>query len=149
VTAISTLDAEQQEIRDVARRFLEEQHPSARVREVMESEDGIDRDAWNALVQLGWTGVGLPESDGGAGYGAVGRALLLEEMGRVLSPVPYLSSAVFARDVLFEIRRTGQADDLLTPWLQGVLALRSSVAAIYILVPAFTVTSTPIGMGPT
>lgn len=119
MSIISTLDSDQREIRDVGRRFLEDRFPSERVREVMESADGCDRAGWQDLVNLGWTGVGLSEDLGGAGYDPVSRALLLEEMGRVLVPVPYLSTAVFARDVLAAIDRTAMADEILSGIASG------------------------------
>jgi alkylation response protein AidB-like acyl-CoA dehydrogenase len=95
-----TLDADQEEIRGVARGFLRSRYPSERVRELIADEDGFEQSAWEEIAALGWTGIAVPEDRGGAGYTLVERCLLLEEMGRIPLPGPYFSSAVLAADAL-------------------------------------------------
>jgi alkylation response protein AidB-like acyl-CoA dehydrogenase len=51
---------------------------------------------WHGLVELGVTGLLVPEAHGGAGMGMVDAAVVLEELGRALCPVPYASSAIGA-----------------------------------------------------
>ena len=48
--------------------------------------------SWQELAQLGWTGVSVPEADGGAGLGFIEEAVLFEELGRALTHVPYWST---------------------------------------------------------
>ena len=48
--------------------------------------------SWAELAALGWTGVSVPESAGGAGLGFLEEAILLEEMGRALTHAPYWST---------------------------------------------------------
>jgi alkylation response protein AidB-like acyl-CoA dehydrogenase len=48
--------------------------------------------SWQELAELGWTGVSVPEEDGGAGLGFVEEAVLLEELGRALYKGPYFST---------------------------------------------------------
>lgn len=48
--------------------------------------------AWLELSELGWTGVSVPEVDGGAGLGFLEEAVLFEEMGRALTHAPYWST---------------------------------------------------------
>ncbi|MFF9424814.1 acyl-CoA dehydrogenase family protein [Streptomyces sp. NPDC004288] len=51
--------------------------------------------AWRPLTeQVGVAGLAVPEEYGGAGYGAGEVHVVMEELGRELSPVPYLGSAV-------------------------------------------------------
>ncbi|MGW4749103.1 acyl-CoA dehydrogenase family protein [Streptomyces sp. NPDC004290] len=51
--------------------------------------------AWRPLTeQVGVAGLAVPEEYGGAGYGAGEVHVVMEELGRELSPVPYLDSAV-------------------------------------------------------
>ncbi|MFF1509578.1 acyl-CoA dehydrogenase family protein [Streptomyces sp. NPDC058326] len=51
--------------------------------------------AWRPLTaQIGVAGLAVPEEYGGAGCGAGEVHVVMEELGRVLSPVPYLGSAV-------------------------------------------------------
>ena len=50
---------------------------------------------WKRLTgELGLTGLAVPESAGGAGAGLAEVAVAVEETGRVLAPVPYLSTAL-------------------------------------------------------
>jgi alkylation response protein AidB-like acyl-CoA dehydrogenase len=86
---------EQEELRRVVRRFLEERSPVAEVRRLMETEQGYDPAVWRALAQdLGLTGVHVPEEYGGQGLGMVELGLVLEEMGRALLCAPYFASVV-------------------------------------------------------
>jgi alkylation response protein AidB-like acyl-CoA dehydrogenase len=92
---------EQKQLRDSVRRFLAEKSPPEAVREQMESDDGYDAAVWKqAGVQLGLTGIGIPETYGGAGFGFVEQCVVLEEMGRGLYCGPYFASAVLAATAL-------------------------------------------------
>ncbi len=57
---------------------------------------GITDEMWATLVDLGWPGLLIDERHGGLGLGMVDLVVVMEEMGRVAFPGPYLSSAVFA-----------------------------------------------------
>ncbi|WP_165438192.1 acyl-CoA dehydrogenase [Pseudonocardia sediminis] len=64
----------------------------------------LDRKLWELLAeQLGVVGLAVPEEHGGGGAGPVELAIVAEEIGRRLSPVPYLSSAVLAATLLAEM----------------------------------------------
>jgi alkylation response protein AidB-like acyl-CoA dehydrogenase len=110
------LTPDQDEIRSVARRFLEDHYSSEQLRARLAQEPGASR--WSEIVELGWAGIALEEERGGAGYGFVERCLLLEEMGRVLLPEPFLSSAVLAADAL-AAAGTDAADELLAAIVAG------------------------------
>ena len=85
---------EQYMARDSARDFLAERCPMSRVRQVIETDTGFDRDLWKGLADLGWTSVMVPEDHGGLGLGFLDAALLLEESGRALVPAPVVETAV-------------------------------------------------------
>ena len=51
---------------------------------------------WKQFAELGLTGICIPESHGGLGLGATEAALVLEEIGRNLTPSPFLTTAVVA-----------------------------------------------------
>ncbi|KRE35883.1 acyl-CoA dehydrogenase [Janibacter sp. Soil728] len=58
---------------------------------------------WQALAgQLGLAGLLVPESLGGVGAGAREAAVVLEELGRAVAPVPFLTSAVIATTALLQ-----------------------------------------------
>jgi len=90
------LTDEQQILRNVARRFVEEQAPIATVRDIMESPDAFDEKLWTAMAQLGWPGLIIGEDHGGAGLGWVDLAVLLEDTGRGLLPSPLISTSLAA-----------------------------------------------------
>lgn len=88
------LDPQQELLRSSAREFLEKECPTELVREMMNDPTGVSRGLWQKLGELGWLGLVLPEEHGGAALSLVELSLLLEEMGRVLVPAPFLSSAL-------------------------------------------------------
>jgi alkylation response protein AidB-like acyl-CoA dehydrogenase len=95
------VSAEQQELRDSVRRFLADRAPLRRARELMDSDDGLDREVWaQAGTQLGLQGIAIPEEYGGSGFSFAEQAIVLEELGASLYGGPYLASAVLAATAL-------------------------------------------------
>jgi len=96
-----TVSDEQRALRESVRRFLADRAPLGRVRELMETPDGIDRAVWHqAGDQLGLPGIAIPEEYGGAGFTFADQAIVLEELGAALYGGPYLASAVLAATAL-------------------------------------------------
>jgi alkylation response protein AidB-like acyl-CoA dehydrogenase len=91
-----TVTEEQQMLRSSARQVLEARGGSERVREVMMTDEAVDEAAYKELAQMGLVGLLVPEEHGGSGSTFVEAGIVLEELGRALLPVPYLSSAVLA-----------------------------------------------------
>jgi len=91
-----TLGPEETAVRDAIRSVLAERLPLARVRAVASAEPGIDEALWREAGGLGWFGLGLPEAAGGAGYGAAEEMLLFVELGRALTPGPWLGTVLAA-----------------------------------------------------
>jgi alkylation response protein AidB-like acyl-CoA dehydrogenase len=56
--------------------------------------------AWATLAELGWTGVSIPEDEGGAGLTFVEEAVLFEELGRALYHGPFFSTIALALPAL-------------------------------------------------
>ena len=82
-----------------------------------DARDGLAATVWSRMVELGWTGLLVPEAQGGLGLGLVDAVVVLEEMGRVAFPGPYLASAVVAA---IAARRLG-LDDLLHEIVGGAI----------------------------
>jgi alkylation response protein AidB-like acyl-CoA dehydrogenase len=98
-----TFTEEQDELRASVRRFLADKSPSAAVRRWMESSEGYDAALWTQMAgQLGLQGLAVPEQFGGAGYGPVELGIVLEEMGRALTPTPFFASVALAGQALSE-----------------------------------------------
>ncbi|EHB58850.1 Butyryl-CoA dehydrogenase [Mycolicibacterium rhodesiae JS60] len=92
---------DQRQLGAVLRDFLDQRSTEAQVRLFMETESGVDEATWAQMAeQLGICGLAVPESLGGAGgtFGDV--AVVLEELGRALTCVPYFSSVVLAQSLL-------------------------------------------------
>ena len=108
------VSAEQDELRASVRRFLADRAPLTRVRELMETEDGMDRAVWEqAGAQLGLQGLAVPSGYGGSGFTFAEQAIVLEELGAALYGGPYLASAVLAATALLASPDEGARRDLL------------------------------------
>jgi alkylation response protein AidB-like acyl-CoA dehydrogenase len=83
---------EQELLRTSVRDVLARECPMSAVRDTMERPQGFSDELWKAMAGLGWTGLAVPRSCGGAGLGLVDLCVVLEEMGRVLAPGPFFSS---------------------------------------------------------
>lgn len=107
---------EQQQLRAMLRDLLTARATSERVREVMQTDRGVDDTVWKELGELGLLGLTIPEEYGGAGSSFVELALMLEEAGKRLLPVPLLSSAVLGTTVL----QSAASDAQKQRWLPEV-----------------------------
>jgi alkylation response protein AidB-like acyl-CoA dehydrogenase len=89
--------AELAELRDSVRDFLAAKSGEQRVRAAIETERGYDEDLWRQMAeQLSLPGLALPEEYGGDGFGFTELQVVLEELGRALTPSPFLASVVLA-----------------------------------------------------
>ena len=68
-----------------------------RIRRLRFIEPGFDRAVWRDMCAMGWLGLQLPETDGGAGLGMQEACALAEELGRGLVPEPLISAAMTVR----------------------------------------------------
>jgi alkylation response protein AidB-like acyl-CoA dehydrogenase len=88
---------EQLEIAATASNLLTKELPIARLQQLRTEPSSIDHRVWSHCAELGWFGLGLPEADGGVGYGLAEEALLFGEIGRHLAPGPFLGTTLGAR----------------------------------------------------
>ncbi len=107
------LTPDQQMMRDMFARFLDEQSTSARVRAAMPS--GFDAELWKGLGELGAFGIRVPDAAGGLGMGLHDAAVLMEEAGRTLASGPLAEVLVTAR----LLAHFGGQDELLARVLSG------------------------------
>ena len=59
--------------------------------------DGADESLpafWDDLVALGWLGLHVPEEHGGSGYGIEELAVVVEQLGRTLTPGPFVPTVI-------------------------------------------------------
>lgn len=81
-------------LRQSTRRLLNERCSMETVRKLDTDELGYDEALWKEMAKLGWMGLALPESCGGAELGSLRLAIVLEEMGRRLLPGPFFNTAL-------------------------------------------------------
>jgi alkylation response protein AidB-like acyl-CoA dehydrogenase len=123
------LTAEQEELQATVRRFLADRSPVSRVREVMGTPDGYDRALWERMAgDLGLPGLVVPEAYGGAGMGHVELSVVMEELGRALTPSPFLASAVLAAGALLATDDEEAKRDLLPGVAAGTTIATLAVA---------------------
>jgi alkylation response protein AidB-like acyl-CoA dehydrogenase len=107
---MTLLTDDQKMLQDTAAGFLAEEGSIAKQlrhwRDI-ECKDGFGHGLWKQFAELGLTGICIPESHGGMGLGAAEAALVLEEIGRNLTPSPFLGTALVATRA---IEGTGHAD---------------------------------------
>ena len=82
-----------------------------------ECKDGFGHDLWKQMAEMGFTGIIVPEADGGLGMGHVEAGIVLEEIGRNLTPSPFLTSSVMAATAL-----AAASEDARGRWLPGLVS---------------------------
>src|SRR5210317_406115 len=95
-----TFSDEQAMLLDTAVEFFRDKSPIAKVRELMLSSDGFDESVWREMIDLGWTGLAIPEAYGGSGLGLAAAVPIAEPMGRHLSATPWLATQLFTQGIL-------------------------------------------------
>ncbi|WP_426260609.1 acyl-CoA dehydrogenase family protein [Sphingomonas sp. DC1100-1] len=120
------LNDEQTMLRDTAKDFVAEHAPVSHLRALRDANDptGFSRDLWKQFAEMGLNGVLVPEAQGGLGLGHVEAGVVLEEIGRNLSPSPFLATAVAAVEAL---KGSAQADR----WFPGIVS-GDTIAALAI-----------------
>lgn len=114
---------EQKMIAETAQAFFRENATSSRTRKAM-AGDGLDRELWSAFcTELGLSGIGLPEDQGGAGLGMVEFAVVAEAAGAQVAAIPLLGLATGARAIA-----AGGSDAQKAEWLPRLVSGEAIVA---------------------
>jgi alkylation response protein AidB-like acyl-CoA dehydrogenase len=125
-------------LRDSVRRLFADRCPPESVMSAYDPAPHDFSDVWRTLAaDLGMAGLLVPEQLGGAGASAREAAVVMEEIGRAVAPVPFLSSAVLATVALL-----AAAGSEATETVKG-LAAGSLTAAL--VVPLSTAPDDPVG----
>jgi alkylation response protein AidB-like acyl-CoA dehydrogenase len=122
---------EQRSLKDTAREFAKNQSPIEAFRHLRDSNMhdgnmhdkknslGFSPDVWNAMIELGWSGMIFPEAYGGFDFGCMGLAACMEELGRTLVASPLLSSVVLAGSTILHAGTESQKETLLPQIVSG------------------------------
>lgn len=110
---------EEEALRSAVRDLLADHCDATAVLARVESDEPHDRALWKNLAEsMGLAGLLVPEERGGQGASHREAAVVLEELGRAVAPVPYLTSAVIATEALLAAD-TAEADTLLAALASG------------------------------
>jgi acyl-CoA dehydrogenase len=124
---------DQKFLKEEARKFLEKEEALARNRSVLESNNKVDENLWNKIVELGWTGIRIPEKYDGLGLGHLELCVVAEELGRFLAPVPFSSSVYLFTETIInfgsEAIKQAILPKLVTGEIVGTLAVTEALMA--------------------
>lgn len=116
---------EEEALRSVVRGLLADHCDATAVLARTETAEPHDRELWKALTDgMGLAGLLVPEDLGGQGATHREASVVLEELGRAVAPVPYLTSAVIATETLLA------CDGDAARELLGALALGRTVGVL-------------------
>ncbi|HYI64074.1 MAG TPA: acyl-CoA dehydrogenase family protein [Allosphingosinicella sp.] len=121
------LTDDQAMLRDMARNFMAGEGAIAKQLRHWRDKgcsDGFGHGLWKQFAEMGFNGILIGEADGGLGLGHVEAGIVLEEIGRNLTPSPFLTSAVAFVEAL-------KGSALAARWYPGILS-GDTVAALAI-----------------
>jgi alkylation response protein AidB-like acyl-CoA dehydrogenase len=113
------LSDEQKMLVDGAARYVREKLGLDARRSAAANADGFSRERWAEFAELGWLSLSVPENFGGLGGSDIDIALLMEELGRGLSPEPYADTAVLGATVICATQNAALRAKLLSQLAAG------------------------------
>ena len=99
---MAALTEEQTLIREQASAWALKESPVSQFRALRDASDnaGFEQATWDAMIEMGWTGILIPEEYGGSDLGILTFGLVLEQLGRQLTASPLLPSALAGASAL-------------------------------------------------
>ncbi len=85
---------EHRALADTASDFLRSRDARGAARELLEAPDEDLPKLWRDVVDLGWLGLHLPEALGGSGFGLEETVVVVEELGRAVTPGPFVPTVI-------------------------------------------------------
>ena len=120
-----TLSEEQAFLKDTAKKFAQEKTPTTHFREIRDNENPecFDREIWQEMAAQGWSGILVPEEYGGSNFGLAGIGVVLEELGRTLTPSPLFATSVVCATILNKAGNDSQKKEFLTKIASGEVTM--------------------------
>jgi acyl-CoA dehydrogenase len=96
------LNEEQQMLSDSAKDFAANRTPVNHFRSLRDNNDPLnwDKDVWKEMVDLGWSGILIPQEFGGSDFGLAGISVIMQEVGKTLTPSPLFATAVMGASAI-------------------------------------------------
>jgi alkylation response protein AidB-like acyl-CoA dehydrogenase len=110
-----SLSDDQQALRELARKIFADRSSPERMKALEASGEWVDRALWSELARANLPAIALPEEVGGAGLGPIEAALVLEEQGRHLAPVPLFATIVLGGMPIAAFGTPAQRERWLVP----------------------------------
>ena len=113
---------DQKFLKSEARKFLEANSPTTRVRKVLDDQaTAYDAELWRAVAAQGWLGAAIPEAHGGLGLGHLELCVIAEELGRAVAPIPFASTVYFLAEAVMLAGSEAQQAEILPKIAAGEL----------------------------
>jgi len=119
---------EQEQLRASVRDFLAAEAPASFARAMMDSDLGMTDASWQAIAGLGWLGLTVPEQHGGSGLGILELAIVMEEMGEVVYPGPFMATVCLGVPAMLAVADEAQQGAVLPQVAAGSHRLTAAVA---------------------
>ncbi|MDE0804645.1 MAG: acyl-CoA dehydrogenase [Acidimicrobiales bacterium] len=85
---------EHQSLAETVRDFVAKRDARSAARELLEATEESAPSFWGDLAQLGWLGLHVAEEHGGSGYGLEELVIVAEELGRAVTPGPFVPTVI-------------------------------------------------------
>ena len=123
------LTEEQKFLRDTAKDFAQERTPVAHFRSLRDNNDQNlwDKGIWQEMVNLGWSGILIPEEFGGSNFGVAGISVILQECGKTLTPSPLFSTGVLGAYAISNFGTQEQKEQYLPKIVNGEITTALAV----------------------
>ena len=123
------LTEEQEFLRDTAKDFARERTPVNHFRALRDNKDENlwDKDIWQEMVNLGWSGILVPEEFGGSNFGVAGISVILQECGKTLTPSPLFSTGVLGAYAISNFGTQEQKEKYLPKIVSGEITTALAV----------------------
>lgn len=111
--------AEQQALRGMAREVCRDHATIEVVRAMEDHPEGVPEELWKQLGEVGLLGIRIPDAHGGSQQGLLEAAIVYEEFGRALAPIPHLESCIVSAGLLERAGSAAQCSRWLAPIAEG------------------------------
>lgn len=116
-------DEDRQALRDGFARYLDTAAHEEKLRAGISNDRGYDETIWQQMAEMGLLGIAIPEDFEGVGGGAIDVALVMEEVGKKLLPVPFVSTCVVAAEMITRFGDEVTKQTLLQKIVTGKLVI--------------------------
>lgn len=115
------LNEEELYLKETAKNFAENSTPVNHFRSLRDNDDPQlwSKDVWKEMVELGWSGILIPEEYGGSDFGLTGICTILQECGKTLAPSPLFATGVLGAYALTQYGNDTQKSEYLPKIASG------------------------------